>query len=59
MSKRTRHENIYILLSLIVYAALVTAYFLLRWEWYIKLPVLLAAAAAYELTLKLIVRRYK
>ncbi|GHV00773.1 hypothetical protein FACS1894211_08900 [Clostridia bacterium] len=59
MAKRARHENIYILISLIVYAAIVTAYFLLPWSRYVKLPILLVIAAVYELALRRIVKRFK
>ena len=61
MAKRTRHENLYILLSLSVYGAIIAAYFLLpaAWQWYIKLPALLAVAAVYEVVLRFIVKKFK
>jgi len=59
MPKKTKHENLYILLSAVFYAAAVAAYFLLPWQWYVKAPVLLAAVAAYEVALYFLVKRFK
>ena len=59
MPRKTRHENLYILLSVVLYAAIVTAYFFIPWKWYIKLPALIGVAVVYELALYFVVKRFK
>ena len=64
MPKKTRHENIYIALSVFVYAVLIAAYFLPPWPhalkpWYYKLTVLVTAAAVYEGILWFVVKKFK
>ena len=59
MPKKTRHENSYIALSLLFYAAVVAGIFFIPWAWYVKVPVLIGAALVYECALRLIVKIYK
>jgi len=64
MPKKTIHENIYILISVLFYAAVVAGFFLLPWgpvlnPWYFRLLVLVGVALVYEVILKFIVKKFK